>query len=166
MYSGPLSLFPTFSAWRRPITGSLSMRHVAINVGDVHGPLHGVPGVHTNVPIYSISIGPTPLCRRCPWAVYVSLGPSGSLWLGRPPAAFPPTIRVTGCRPQRYLSSINKRITKGIYTDLYGPYCHLYYDIYHLRVSTHTDTLGALRFSFSGESYIRSARHLILSHQN
>ena len=118
MYSGPLSLFPTFSAWRRPITGSLSMRHVAINVGDVHGPLHGVPGVHTNVPIYSISIGPTPLCRRCPWAVYVSLGPSGSLWLGRPPAAFPPTIRVTGCRPQRYLSSINKRITKGIYTDL------------------------------------------------
>lgn len=54
------------------------MRHVAIDVGDVHGPLHGVPGVHTNIPIYSISIGPTPLCRRCPWAV---LRQFGSLWV-------------------------------------------------------------------------------------
>lgn len=93
---------------------------------------------------------------------------SGSLWLGwmadRPPyykshRVSPPTIL-------SHLLPIELRFIKEIYTNLriLLPFFLIYF--YQLRISIHTATLGTLRFSFSGESHTRSARHLILVHQN
>lgn len=62
------------------------MRHVAINMGDVHGPLHGVPGSTQVFHFTRFLLAQRRYAAAARGLYYVSLGPLGRCGLdGRPP---------------------------------------------------------------------------------
>jgi hypothetical protein len=142
------------------------MHHVAINKGDGRGPLHNLVGFtltfHSLDFYWSNTVMPL-LPAACPTSVWV---PLGHLVYGRPPLpCHYKSHRVAPNDTLLIFSHKTNELSKG-YIRIYTVLTTIIRQIYHFRVSTHTDTLGTPRFSFSGEFHTRSARHLILIHQN
>lgn len=138
------------------------MHHVAINKGDGRGPLHSLIGFtltfHFLDFYWSNTVMPV-LSVGCPTSVWV-------LQVSRPPLpCHYKSHRVAPNDTLLIFSHKTNELSKG-YIRIYTVLTAIILQLYYLRVSTHTDTLGTPRFSFSGEFHTRSGRHLVLIHQN